>query len=640
MNTGTYTVKNFFTEQNLHQIIIPELQRDYVWAESNVKNLLESMEQTTKKPHKYSEKYLNSLPSDIKKIVDEDQNNKQKANIGFIYAYSDPEMPYRYVLIDGQQRITTIFLLLLCAAVKQGKQAEFERSYFYKDNLKFDYKVREDAHNFLHHFVDFILKESHIDAIKNENWYYNDYEKDVTIQSIITNYKVIKAFIAEKPIDFYFIENHIEFLYFDTKASQQGENLYIYMNSRGESVSEQENIKAQFLKGLSAHDKNEWGRKWEAWQNLFWKYRGINANVDEGFKAFLVYINNLVGRTGGEKQNIVTKYPYISLENVEQYIQALEVILKHNITEINSKFTGFPKNVNSLFWLYPLLMYADKYSDCSKIELKRVFEFFHNCTRFIPKNQLNSENNARVTKLMQEFLNDDYSDIVDLLHFEGEYSTILTKEEVAKLQIYKHFTDRREEIENAFWDLQKHRYVKGGIAFLWKYIDFDEDAISDFDIDKFIKYADNFKEIFEVEIDDLFRRALLTKGDDYKKDEGRSTYLDEYRHNCSTKYSFLKEKDYIKDMKDKAIFKDFIIAYTEIKERLGKEEKNNNRNAILQEMIRSFTDIRKWYYKLIKNSNHFAYCMQSTVCYNEDNIFLIKNRKVGGENSHETVRRY
>ena len=88
MNTGTYTVKNFFTEQNLHQIIIPELQRDYVWEESNVKNLLESIVETTKKANKHLEEYLNTLPSDIKEIVNAYQNNKRKANIGFIYAYS------------------------------------------------------------------------------------------------------------------------------------------------------------------------------------------------------------------------------------------------------------------------------------------------------------------------------------------------------------------------------------------------------------------------------------------------------------------------------------------------------------------------------------------------------------------------
>lgn len=47
MNTGRYTLKSFLTDHNLDQIIIPEIQRDYVWQEENVKKLLISIKENS-----------------------------------------------------------------------------------------------------------------------------------------------------------------------------------------------------------------------------------------------------------------------------------------------------------------------------------------------------------------------------------------------------------------------------------------------------------------------------------------------------------------------------------------------------------------------------------------------------------------
>ena len=49
MNTGRYTLKSFLTDHNLDQIIIPEIQRDYVWQEENVTKLLISIFENSKK---------------------------------------------------------------------------------------------------------------------------------------------------------------------------------------------------------------------------------------------------------------------------------------------------------------------------------------------------------------------------------------------------------------------------------------------------------------------------------------------------------------------------------------------------------------------------------------------------------------
>lgn len=63
-----------------------------------------------------------------------------------------------------------------------------------------------------------------------------------------------------------YVENYIEFNYFDTNISSQGERLYLYMNSRGEDLSRQESLKAMLIE--RSDNKLEDGKMWEDWQGL------------------------------------------------------------------------------------------------------------------------------------------------------------------------------------------------------------------------------------------------------------------------------------------------------------------------------------------------------------------------------------
>ena len=72
--------------------VVPDYQRDYVWQESHVLTLLE----------------------DIKSNIDFDPEDVESDPyfIGSIVVFSTPQKDGgKYLLIDGQQRMTTIFLL-------------------------------------------------------------------------------------------------------------------------------------------------------------------------------------------------------------------------------------------------------------------------------------------------------------------------------------------------------------------------------------------------------------------------------------------------------------------------------------------------------------------------------------------------
>ena len=270
MKTGRYSIAQLLTSPEVEQIIIPELQRDYVWGERNVKGLLTSIldnfNQKEERSLQINDSQGNEIESDIRNFLNEEYMRlRHNMRIGFIYAYHDRALASQFYLIDGQQRLTTIFLTLL-ALYRSATPEQFRKIYFVACVPKIDYKVREVAHDFLVDFIEFELnKKDSSKTFKESGKYYSEYDKDVTAQSIYANYyNVIVPTLAsydnmESLIDY--IENYIEFNYFDTNISEQGEKLYLYMNSRGESLSVQERVKS-ILVGRSP-EKLKAGKQWE-----------------------------------------------------------------------------------------------------------------------------------------------------------------------------------------------------------------------------------------------------------------------------------------------------------------------------------------------------------------------------------------
>jgi uncharacterized protein with ParB-like and HNH nuclease domain len=147
--------------------------------------LLESVLEDYNK-YKNGEVPLESNDLEIKALF-KDFYKKQKysSNIGFLYAYNDPEYVGKYFLIDGQQRITTVYLLLLALSMNSDKSI-FEKYYYTEEILKVDYRVRDAAHQFMSEFVKHILSGGKYAAeeIKQQYWYFSSNDLDPTINAI------------------------------------------------------------------------------------------------------------------------------------------------------------------------------------------------------------------------------------------------------------------------------------------------------------------------------------------------------------------------------------------------------------------------------------------------------------------------
>lgn len=312
MKSNTYLKdESILTLLALNNLIVPEIQREYVWGENE--NVLKKFIEDVKN---HAEK------CDSCKRVHSTSIN----NIGFLYSYKPPYTELekgRYLdefLIDGQQRITTIFLLLLTCAVKEHRIKDFLNICRIHDDGYaecFNYKVRSITQDFINYLVkhvidngdtslDFLtgfLESNHENDHENKSkdrpsWFLSDFEQDPTVSSICKSLGIIiESFNDDDSLYFDFLLENIHFWHFKTEATSQGEELYISMNSTGEQLSTNEIKKAEIL---SREKAINFGNKWETWQNLFWWKRceGISKvtgeeNADKGFNNYLLCIEDL-----------------------------------------------------------------------------------------------------------------------------------------------------------------------------------------------------------------------------------------------------------------------------------------------------------------------------------------------------------
>lgn len=387
MKPGKYTIRELFVNREVEQIVIPEIQRDYVWKKEQVEGLLNSL---LSDYVKFDTEVVNVTAEneEIKKLFINYYKKQQYAsNIGFIYAYNDAEYKGKYFLIDGQQRITTVYLLLLNLFIATDQKNDFEKKYFNGNQLKIDFKVRETSHDFFKNFLRFCLdntfeelsdfEKDFRNILTTQYWYYSEYSNDKTIQSIINNYLSINNFIQSNYLNtrnfLNYILDYVDCWYFDTNISEQGEELYIYMNARGEQIQNNENIKADLLGALKDIDiefvfdredfneeksvaglKKYWGKKWEDWQDFFWINKGSNDNADNGFNEFLRCVAGLeqylvkIERGWESYTNI---YELITLPKLEMYIDNFKWILENkNEFALNYSYSSWLEKCISRIW--------------------------------------------------------------------------------------------------------------------------------------------------------------------------------------------------------------------------------------------------------------------------------------------------
>lgn len=568
MKTGRYSLKEILTHNEIEQIIIPEIQRDYVWGPENVVKLLDSITKglSKKETHTFQIRINDKLEDNetISTFLKQEfERLKYHLKIGFIYAYHDRDYAGKFFLIDGQQRLTTMFLILLFLYKETGNQKDFRALYFKNGLLKLDYKVREQSHDFMLLLVDSVLNNQDFES--SQKYYTSDYQHDLTIQNLISNYRLISKKLqnlekSQKSDFLDYVENFIELNYFDTHLSEQGEQLYIYMNSRGEQLSHQEIIRAELMQKVSKDEKKHFGKVWENWQNYFWVNRGENKNADKGFEEFLkwatIFHFSLVENPvlddfiGGEKsltlkerkESYIREYngntqndrelrkaqkeaffkyqsTYLDFNFLEQVFGSLETLYsmpKQYIPIEEAWLSNKPKVIDYVI-LLPLIVYIKQNTWNTKAEqfsdVQRLAMFLKNITYFEGVSK-NPDTGVLDTIEITQNLIGDRKDLINLLSFSSS-KNFLTEAEKAKLEKYQMAGLERNKLEEFIWDTTLESnfsaFLMGNISILFKCSE-DESIVSFSEewFENLRDYRSLTKEfIFENRQSDKLRRLML-----------------------------------------------------------------------------------------------------------------------------------
>lgn len=203
------------------KIIIPMIQRDYAQG------------RTDKKAQEVRTKLLND-------IFDE-----EKESIFFDLIFGSCEKRYEngrdkqcFIPVDGQQRLTTLFLLYLYA---QKTEQHIEGV----DLSKFNYDTRRAAADFCKNVTSeewtIVQKRKVSDIIKDSVWFMNYWENDPTVAGMLNMLDAIHEKAEGRSLPNL---EKIQFYFFDLESNGLNENLYLKMNSRGKPLTAFENLKA------------------------------------------------------------------------------------------------------------------------------------------------------------------------------------------------------------------------------------------------------------------------------------------------------------------------------------------------------------------------------------------------------------
>lgn len=282
---GKLSIKDIFGDW----YTIPSYQSHYVWESDNVIEMLCDFKDAMA-GHPNDEYFLGSY-------IYQSNNDKNKD------------------LLDGQQRITTFFLLFAYLRDFGGLNLNMQNTlhgYIYQEENKLErkkakvrlqYEIRGDVGRFIEEFIvpngrladENIWKEICEKADnKNEN---------VSVSHICNTLITCKKFFDENShvniVDFLaYVLNNVVMIYVSASTLEDAFRLFSIMNDRGLKLTNADILKASNLEKISdKEEKAKFARRWEE----------IQDDLGDDFDRFLSYVRTMILKTR-PKMNLLDEY--------------------------------------------------------------------------------------------------------------------------------------------------------------------------------------------------------------------------------------------------------------------------------------------------------------------------------------------
>lgn len=266
---------------------IPNYQRPYVWETDQVEELLDCVKNAS-------------------------ENNEEQYFLGsIVYIKKNKEdngVPYtEFELLDGQQRITTIFLII--AAIRDfviENEKKFESEDFnnikttceeiiyqkpnkYKnipERLRIVFDIRKEVKDFVDVNIKATGRTSKEDVFVVKS---KDRNINTSIKHMSNTILIVRKFLKENLsiIDSFlqYLLNNVLIVYIATENLQDAFQLFTVMNNTGLKLTNSDILKADNLKAVSTESKQkEYATEWEEMESYF----------GDGFDNFLSQIRTIL----------------------------------------------------------------------------------------------------------------------------------------------------------------------------------------------------------------------------------------------------------------------------------------------------------------------------------------------------------
>lgn len=542
-----HTFVTLFEEVNV--VEIPIIQRDYAQGREQAEDVRHS--------------FLSSLRN---ALLAEDSSS---LDLDFVYGSFEANSDKVFSLLDGQQRLTTLFLLHWYTAMREGKLDDFQARWMRQGQSRFTYATRPSAADFFNAFASstFSLPAGSVCEPKLStllvdcNWFFLAWHGDPTVKSCLTMLDAIHQIFSRDVANLYSklvdVESpRITFQLLKLVDFGLSDDLYIKMNARGKPLTPFENFKAW----LVGHISNEpWAADFDTamdgkWINFFWRLAGKQGSkadrgkTDEGsfddlflrFMYVMAYFEacNRLGSAFAAQQAEITWIT--QLRGARGYLPLRE-LENHNSFELDTiklaavvlnYFCKNPSNVELVVLQRALLPQHD-YADLVNLYAIVVFvgsaaidldgEFYKVARSRWDRITSNLIANSRIgepdqaiaavkgIKGLAHYVCELYEKIANNFGFTTGFTAEQIREEAHKAALIIEDLTR----EALFREAEAHNYLQGRIGFL---IGFSLRADSSFDSEAFVRYSQRARAVLSSEVlnsnECLLERALLSI-DDY-----------------------------------------------------------------------------------------------------------------------------
>jgi hypothetical protein len=304
---------------NDHRIEIPMIQRDYTYGRTDSKTeqimrtfvgiLVDRLKSDTplhldfiygRIGGKVNLVQLERNKHAISNLLKSVQAYSQTLDISVGFSLTDPVIEKKtgttfFIPLDGQQRLTTLFLLHWYISARCNKKQEALGN--------FTYRTRKSSKDFCSALVNKgIIADSAIpvdEQIKNAPWFFERWSKDPTVKSMLVVLREIHNLLHDESITdisrmwVSLTDNGlISFAFLDTDRLTLTDELYVKMNARGKQLTDFENFKAWLQEyarkeEFDIEDK-DWLKKLDMeWTDLLWGYKKSGEfNIDDAYLNF------------------------------------------------------------------------------------------------------------------------------------------------------------------------------------------------------------------------------------------------------------------------------------------------------------------------------------------------------------------